>query len=127
MDVVKIAMLGIAGVLFAIPLKKEKAEFHTIIGMGVCLLIFLYLLTKIRLVLAFVKELEMLTTLSSSYLAIILKMIGIAYVAEFSMNICKDAGHAAVANQIEVFAKISILVASLPILGTFIETVGKML
>lgn len=35
------------------------------------------------------------------------------------MNICKDAGYAAVGNQIELFAKLSILVLSIPVLTVF--------
>lgn len=46
-----------------------------------------------------------------TYITLILKMVGITYAAEFAMNICKDAGYAAVGNQIELFAKLSILVA----------------
>ena len=61
------------------------------------------------------------------YLATLVKMIGITYVAEFAMNICKDAGYAAVGNQIELFAKLSILVLSIPVLTVFLETVGSFL
>ena len=56
-----------------------------------------------------------------------IKMVGITYVAEFAMNICKDAGYAAVGNQIELFAKLSILVLSIPVLTVFLETVGSFL
>ena len=52
-------------------------------------------------------------------------IVGITYVAEFAMNICKDAGYAAVGNQIELFAKLSILVLSIPVLTVFLETVGR--
>ena len=54
-------------------------------------------------------------------------MVGITYVAEFSMNVCKDAGYAAIANQIEVFAKISILAVSLPVFVAFLETIGGLI
>ena len=38
------------------------------------------------------------------------------------MNICKDAGYAAVGNQIELFAKLSILVLSIPVLTVFLDS-----
>ena len=127
MDVVKIAMIAIMGVLVALPLKKEKAEYQVLVGMVVCLLICFFLLTKIQVVLAFVERLETLTVIDSSYLETILKMVGIAYVAEFAMSICKDAGYKAIASQIEIFAKLSILVTSLPLLGAFLEMIGAIL
>ena len=56
-----------------------------------------------------------------------IKMVGITYVAEFATNICRDAGYAAIASQIEIFAKLSILVVSVPVLGAFLEMVGNYL
>ena len=44
MDIVKIAVLGIAGVFLAIPLKREKGEYSTFVAMVVGICIFIYLL-----------------------------------------------------------------------------------
>lgn len=53
MDIVKIAVLGIAGVFLAIPLKREKGEYSTFVAMVVGICIFIYLLTKVETVLLF--------------------------------------------------------------------------
>lgn len=127
MDIVKIGILGIAGVLIAIPLKKEKPEYGMLLGLSICLLVFLFLITKIQVVLDFAERLEALAAVDGNYISMILKMIGIAYAAEFAVNVCRDAGYSAVGSQIETFAKISILVVSLPLLLTFLETIGSIL
>ena len=127
MDVIKIGIIGVAGVLLATFLKKEKSEYSMLISMGVCILIFSFLIHKMQVVLAFVERLESMLSIDSSYIALILKMIGIAYVAGFAMDVCKDAGYAAIGSQIETFAKISILVVSLPVLLTFLEVIGSIL
>lgn len=127
MDVVKIGVMGIAGVLLATFLKKEKSEYSMLISMGICILIFSFLIHKMQMVLAFVERLETMLSIDSTYIALILKMIGIAYVAGFTMDVCKDAGYGAIASQIETFAKISILVVSLPVLLTFLEVIGNIL
>lgn len=127
MDVVKISIIGIAGVLLATFLKKEKSEYSLLISMVVCIAVFTFLIGRMQVVLAFAKRLESMLSIDSSYIALILKMIGIAYVAGFAMDICKDAGYSAIGSQLETFAKISILVLSLPILLTFLETIGSIL
>ncbi len=127
MDIIKIAVLGIAGVLIAIPLKREKSEYSLFIAMTVCICIFLYLLTKVGTILDFIRRLETVIPIDSRYIGILIKMVGITYVAEFAVNICKDAGYAAIASQIEVFAKLSILVVSVPVLAAFLEMVGNYL
>lgn len=127
MDVLKIAILGIAGVLLAILLKKEKGEYSLLISMAVCICIFVYILTKVETVVHFMEQLQSLIAVDKRYIALVLKMAGITYVAEFAMNICKDAGYAAIGNQIEIFAKLSILVVSIPILTVCLETIGSFL
>ncbi|MDD6305456.1 MAG: SpoIIIAC/SpoIIIAD family protein [Clostridiales bacterium] len=127
MDILRIAVLGIAGVLIALPLRKEKGEYSTFISMAVCICIFIYIVTKVETIIDFVKRLESMVAVDGSYIALVIKMVGITYVAEFAMNVCKDAGYGAIGNQIEMFAKLSILVVSIPVLTAFLETIGSFL
>lgn len=57
------------------------------------------------------------------YFRILLKIIGITYLADFSANICRDAGYSSIAGQIEIFGKISILAISSPIILALLEAV----
>ncbi len=127
MNILKIGILGIAGVFLALILKKERGEYSTFISLAVCICIFVYILTKVETLLAFIGKLDGWMIVDNRYFALILKMIGITYVAEFAMNICKDAGYSAVAGQIELFAKLSILVVSLPVLNTFLDVLENFL
>jgi stage III sporulation protein AD len=52
-----------------------------------------------------------------------MKVVGITYLCEFSAGICKDAGFAAVSDQIEILGKLSVLFAGLPILLTVIRQI----
>ncbi len=110
MDIVKIAVLGIAGVFLAIPLKREKGEYSTFVAMVVGICIFIYLLTKVETVLLFVDSIKSQLPVDSRYIGLVVKMVGITYVSEFAANLCRDSGYSAIAGQIEMFAKLSILV-----------------
>ena len=127
MDIIKVGILGVAAVLMAIPLRKEKQEYSMFLSMAVCICIFIYILGKVETVINFAKKMQTFVAVDQTYITLILKMVGITYVAELAMNICKDAGYAAVGNQIELFAKLSILVLSIPVLTVFLETVGSFL
>lgn len=60
------------------------------------------------------------------YVETILKIIGIAYIAEFAAQITKDAGQGAIASKIELAGKILILAMAIPILTVLIETIIQM-
>ena len=56
MDILRIAVLGIAGVLLALLLQKEKSEYSMFISMAVCICIFIYILGKVETVINFAKK-----------------------------------------------------------------------
>jgi stage III sporulation protein AD len=123
MDIVKIAMLGIAGTMLAIQMKSGKKEFELFISMGACILIFFFIVTKLDVVLDAVMRMQEYVQVDTKYIGILLKMIGITYVAEFSSNLCKDAGYNAISSQIEMFGKLSVLVISMPVLLALMDTI----
>ena len=122
MDIVRIAALGIVGALLGILLKGQKKEYELFVTLGVSLCIFYFIISKLELVLAVINRMQEYVELDTGYIAILVKMIGIAYVSEFSANLCRDAGYQAVAGQIEMFGKLSILVISMPVLLVLLET-----
>lgn len=72
-------------------------------------------------------QLQQYVSANREYLNILLKMIGITYICEFSAGICKDAGYQTVAGQIEILGKLSVMFAGLPILFAVIEQIQSFL
>lgn len=127
MDIIKISILGISAVLLSQMLKNYKPEYGYYINLAVCICVFLYVMSKLRFLLQYVEQIQNMIHLDPVYLTMIIKMIGITYVAEFAVNLCKDAGCQTIAGQIELFAKLSILVISMPVILAFMETIGELL
>lgn len=121
MEIAKVALIGIVGVLLAIQFKSQKPEYSIYIGFAVSLIIFAYAVQMLQIVLAQIESLQSFLKGSGSYLDTLLKVVGITYLCEFSAGICKDAGYSAIAGQIEVFGKLTVLFAGMPILFAVIE------
>ena len=58
-----------------------------------------------------------------AYFTVIIKMIGIAWLAEFLCQICRDAGSGALAVKLEFAAKISMLMMFFPILTELLHSI----
>ena len=127
MDILKIAVLGIGGVLLALMLKQTKPEYSLFLSMSVCVCIFLYILSRLQTVFGYLQQLQALVNIDCVYLDTILKMLGITYITQFASDLCKDAGYSAVSGQIELFARISILFLSFPVLMALVEMIGEVL
>lgn len=126
-EVIKIGMLGIVGVLFALLFKGEKQEYSHYIGFGVAVLIFYYVVQSLFTLTGRLEILQVYFSGNENYLGTLLKIVGITYICEFSAGICKDAGFSSVAGQIEVLGKLSVMFAGLPILLAVIEQIQEFL
>lgn len=121
MEIAKVALIGLIGVLLAIQFKSQKTEYSMYIGFAVSLLIFAYAVQMLQIVLRQIESLQVFLEGSGTYLGTLLKVVGITYLCEFSSGICKDAGYSAISGQIEVFGKLSVLFAGMPILFAVME------
>ncbi len=123
MNMIKIAALGLSAVLLALFLKEAYAPFSALVSFAACLLIVFYSVSRLSSIFELLDTLSGYVSAQKSYYKILLKIIGITYVADFSANLCRDAGYSAIAGQIEIFGKISILAVSAPIILALMETV----
>lgn len=123
----KIAMLGIAGILTALFLKETRPAFTVFISMAACILIFFYAVNKLSYLAETMTSLRTYVDLKDSYLGSLMKIVGITYIADFSANLCRDAGYTAIAGQIEFFGKISILAVSVPVILALMDTISGFL
>lgn len=127
MTVVAMSAAGIAAVLLAVQLKSLKGEYAVYIVMAAGFFIFFYGAGQLEAILGTLKRIEGYIKINPVYMATLLKMIGITYVAEFAAGICKDAGYGSLGSQIEIFGKLSILGISMPILQALFSTLERFL
>ena len=125
MDIIKIGMIGLIGVLLAVPLKNNKYEYGIYIAFAVCLLILTYSVNYFTKVLTGLESLQIYLGDDFKYLSVLLKAVGAAYICEFCSGICKDAGYAGIAGQVETMGKMYILLLGMPLLRALLESIQE--
>ena len=127
MDIIKISLIGIGGVMLGFLLKGARSEYASFITMGIGLVILGLAVGKLEYLFSSLDKLRQSIPVESSYLSALIKMIGITYIGQFASGICKDAGYQATGAQIELFCKLSIMVLSMPVLLALLETIQEFL
>ncbi|WP_413379794.1 stage III sporulation protein AD [Alkalihalobacillus sp. 1P02AB] len=122
-DIIQIVGLGLIATFLALVVKEQKPQFAFLLTVFVGVFIFLFLIDEIAKVIQMLQSIAEQASMNMIYLQTILKIIGIAYIAEFGAQIAKDAGQAAIASKIELAGKVLILVMAIPILTAVIEMV----
>lgn len=82
---------------------------------------------KLINILDLLKSISNKSGINNSFLSIILKITGIAFLTEFIVSVCKDAGESAIASKIEIGSKIMIIFLSIPIISNLLEIVSKIM
>ena len=127
MGIIQIAMIGIGAVALALMVKQQKSEYALYLSLSAVVLILVFSMNRLQVVMETIRKIEQYTGIDVAMLKILVKLMGITYVAEFASGICKDAGHQATAAQIELFCKLSVMVLSIPILLALLETIQEFL
>ena len=124
---VKIALVAITGMTLAIMVGSMRKDFSIWITIVCGMIIFFFGISKFEYIVVMFQELTDYIGINEVYIKVILKMIGIAYLSEFTASICKDAGQSTIASQVDFFGKMSMIVVSLPVLQSLLETIGELI
>jgi len=121
----KIMVIALVGVIMAMFLRTQRAEYSIFLSICIAILILFCVLGLFSSAKEQLSSLSVYLSMDNQYYGLLFKMIGITYLCEFCSGICKDAGYQAIGSQIEIFGKISILLAGVPILMTLLETIQE--
>jgi stage III sporulation protein AD len=121
MDIFRISAVGIVAAVLAVVLKRDNPSAALMVSIAASLLIFVMIMPELATVIGLIRRLSAIVELGSGHITTVIKIIGIAYAAEFGAQICADAGESAVASKVELGGKVLIMAVSAPIIVSLIE------
>lgn len=124
---IKTALLGILTIVIAMAMKQGRAEFGTFVSLGGSILIAWIAVSLLDGMIGSFERISRLLPMEKEYITLMLKMIGVTYLSEFASSLCRDAGYSAVAGQIELVGKLTILSIGMPIMFALFETIASMI
>ncbi|HIS29746.1 MAG TPA: stage III sporulation protein AD [Candidatus Avamphibacillus intestinigallinarum] len=123
MDITQIVLIGLVVSILFIILKDVNPAFAYFLVLCTGVLLFFMIMQQIVAVFQVVEKLGEKAHIESVYITTILKVIGIAYIAELGVHFTKDAGLDSIAAKIELAGKITILMLAIPIIQAVMETI----
>ena len=127
MEILQITAIAIGGVIIAAVVKNFKPEFSIYVVLATVIIIFLMALDKLTAVFQFLGAIYDDMTYGKDFFPIIIKVLVVAYLADFTSQLCKDAGESAIGGKVELAGKIIIFYLSMPILLAILELINSIL
>ena len=127
MEIIKIIGIALIALIIIIMLKQYRPEYALFISILTGILILFLVMDRLTGIINLIQTIEDKFSINTQFIALLIKITGIAFLSEFAVSICKDSGEAAIASKVELGAKIIIISMSIPIISSLLEIVLKIL
>jgi stage III sporulation protein AD len=127
MQIVQIAALGLIAGILVVMIRQKQPELAMQVSIVAGLIIFIYALDYLASAVDYIRDVVEKYEIAYQSVAIVLKIIGIAYICEFAVQILKDTGESSLSSKVELAGRVLIIVLSLPVITSFLNMVIGML
>ena len=121
MEVMQLIGLAIISTILCLIIKKDRPEIAMFIAILTGVMILLSVIFKLNFIIESINNLADKANIPSMYITLIIKLIGIAYLMEFAIQLCKDCGEGNIASKLEFGGKIIVMSMSFPVLLSIVE------
>lgn len=127
MEIFKIIGVAFVTAITAILLKSTKPELSFAVTVTGVIIILVFVADMLQNTVNIIAAIANLTGIENGLVKILLKIVGVGYLTEFSAGILNDFGSNAVADKVILGGKLTILILSLPIIQGVLKLVSGFL
>ncbi|CDE90477.1 stage III sporulation protein AD [Clostridium sp. CAG:389] len=127
MEIIKIIGIALIALIIIIMLKQYRPEYTIFISILTGVLILFLVMDRLTGIVNLIESIQDKFSINTQFIALLIKITGIAFLSEFAVSVCKDSGEAAIASKIEIGSKIIIISMSIPIISSLLEIILKIL
>ena len=126
-DVIKIIGVGLVALIIIMIIRQYRPEFAMYVSIFAGAFILYLAMDKLANIINLLKSISERSGINQNFLGILIKMTLIAFLAEFAISVCKDAGEGAIASKVEFGSKAIIVSMSIPIISNLLEVILRLL
>lgn len=102
-------------------------SYSDLIRMATVSIFMIFIISKLSSVYQLVNTLASKLGMDDTYLNIVLKVVAIAYLAEFGSQLCEDAGEKAIGSKVQWAGKVMIFVVASPVILALMNLIADLL
>lgn len=127
MDVFKIAAIAVIAASLALLVRTYRPEMALQVTIVAGAMVLIMVVLEVSGLITAIQTLAQRYGIETEYIGLLIKIIGIAYVAQFAVQVCKDAGEAALSAKVELAGRVMILTAALPAVVALLDMIAALL
>ena len=127
MEILKIVALAITGVLLAVLMKSFNKEISIYIILATVIILFISIIDELTEIFLFLEGIYDNVSYGKTFFPVILKVLAVAYITDFTAQLCRDAGEGTIGTKVELAGKVIIFYLAMHILTAILELIGSLL
>ena len=127
MEIIKIIGIAFIALIIIIMLKQYRPEYAIFISILTGILILFLVMDRLTGIINLIETIQDKFSINTQFIALLIKITGIAFLSEFAVSVCKDSGESAIASKVDLGGKVIIMSMSIPIMSSLLETIISIL
>ncbi len=127
MDIQRVLAFAAISLVLLVVLRQQRPEIAVLASLAAGAVLLVSTLTALAPALTVLSDLAVKAKVEHYYLDTVLKVIGVAYLADFGAQVCEDAGERALGRKVELAGKVLIMVMAIPVVSAVLEVVLRLL
>jgi stage III sporulation protein AD len=123
MEIAQIVGFGVITTILILFIRQSRPDIAQLLSITVGVIIIVYVLGYLKIIVDTISNLAQEAEINTIFLRTLFRVIGVAYLAEFGAQVCRDAGESNIAMKIEFAGKLIILTMSIPILIAVMDNI----
>lgn len=120
---IQICLIALVGVFLSLLIKDKNPSIALLLSVACGVMIFISIVGDLSEIISFAEDFSSVFSSGEEIFSLLLKATGIAYLVDFSADICRDAGENGTAKKLELAGKITIMALSLPVVTLLFEKI----
>ncbi len=126
-ELIRIAILGIIAAIFVVVISEKKPEMGMLLGLVFGVIALMIAFGKAGAIIKALEDTIESAGIDAKLLVPVLKITGMAYITQFSVDVCKDVGQNSIAGKVETVGKIMMLLVAVPIVTSLIHIISSII
>ncbi len=126
MEILKIAVLALCAGTLALIVRQKQPELSRQVALACGLIILVYTVNYLGSVISFFNETVNKFSLPIVSITVVLKIIGVAYLCEFTAQSLKDMSETSLAQKVELAGRVVIVMLTIPMFNAFLQLLTEL-
>lgn len=119
--------ISVCGLLLTVLLRDYNKTISFIVMLATAVIIFILAADGLSGIFGYIAKISSGSESTAEYIKLMMKVLGITLISQFTSDMCRDAGENALANQTETAAKIIVVLMVLPLFESVLNIITGLL